>query len=147
MKVETGTRKGRAAAIAAALIVLLAAGWWLGSPWWTLWRMREAARAGDSAALAGYVDFPALRASVREQLGLGPLGGLVAGPAVDALVSPRALRLALGNGRSGGGGAGHVALVRAGASEFRVRRERGDLVFRRHGLGWKLAEIRLSSAP
>ena len=105
--------------------------------------------AGDrvAEALATYIDFPALRASTREQLGLGPLAGLVAGPAVDALVSPRALRLALGKGRSGGGGAGEVDLVRTGAGEFRVRREGGDLVFRRRGLGWKLAEIRLSSAP
>lgn len=141
------SRKGRTLAFAsAALLLLLAAGWWFGSPWWTLWRIREAAQAGDSEALTGYIDFPALRASTREQLGLGPFGGLVAGPAVDALISPKALRLALGKGRSGGG-AGEVDLVRTGAGEFRVRRERGDLVFRRHGLGWKLAEIRLSSAP
>lgn len=143
------------AAAAALLLALLAAGWWFGSPWWTLWRMREAAEAGDSDALAAYVDFPALRASTREQLGLGPLGGLLAGPAVDALVSPKALKLALGNGKGGGdgrksgGGSGsggkapEAELVRAGANEFRVRRGRRDLVFRRHGLGWKLEEVRL----
>jgi hypothetical protein len=148
---------------AAALLVLLAAGWWFGSPWWTLWRMREAAEAGDSEALAAYIDFPALRASTREQLGsrLGPLGGLVAGPALDAAISPEALRLALGKGRgsAGGGekGAGaasgrgdgseppDVDLSRSGASEFRVRGRHSDLVFRRHGLGWKLEEIRLGS--
>ncbi|HEX8448830.1 MAG TPA: DUF2939 domain-containing protein [Allosphingosinicella sp.] len=145
-------RKGRIlrAVAAAALLVLLAAGWWFGSPWWTLWRIREAARAGDSEAVAAYVDFPALRASTRAQLGprLGPLGRALAGPAVDALVSPAALRLALGGGAgSGGGGPAEVELVRTGAGEFRVRSDRGDLVFRRRGLGWKLAEIRLSSAP
>jgi uncharacterized membrane protein YgcG len=156
-------RKGRTLALA-ALLALLAAGWWFGSPWWTLWRMREAAEAGDSEALAAYVDFPALRASTREQLGprLGPLGGLLAGPAVDAVISPEALRLALlhrgggrgggsgdpgGSGGSGGGGAGETDLVRTGAGEFRVRGGRGDLVFRRHGLGWKLEEIALSSRP
>lgn len=148
-------RKGRTFALtaAAALLALLAAGWWFGSPWWTLWRMREAAQAGDSEALAAYVDFPALRASTRAQLRLGPVGGLLAGPAVDALVSPEALKLALklalGSGRGSGSGseASGVELVRTGASEFRVEREGRNLVFRRHGLGWKLEEIRLSSAP
>lgn len=137
-------RKSRIIAVAVALVLLAGAGWWLGSPWWTLWRMREAAQAGDSDALAAYVDFPALRASTSEQLRprLGPL----AGPAVDALVSPAALRLALGRGgKGGGGGPGEVDLVRTGASEFRVERGGRDLVFRRHGLGWKLEEIRLSS--
>jgi hypothetical protein len=119
--------------------------------------MREAAEAGDANALAAYVDFPALRASTRAQLGarLGPLGGLVAGPALDAAISPEALRLALGNGQGsasrGGGGRGEksgphdVDIFRTGASEFRVRGRHSDLVFRRHGLGWKLEEIRLSS--
>ena len=153
-------RKGRTIALAAAgLLALLAAGWWFGSPWWTLWRMREAAEAGDSEALAAYIDFPALRASTREQLGLGPLGGLVAGPAIDAAISPEALSVALGKGRgraagAGGGtglrgrdesGPGQVDLSRTGASEFRVSGTSSDLVFRRHGLGWKLEEIRLSS--
>lgn len=158
------TRKRRTLALAtAALLALLAAGWWLGSPWWTLWRMREAAEAGDSEALAGYIDFPALRASTREQLGsrLGPLGGLIAGPAIDAAITPEALRVALGKGRgnssggergSGEGGGGgsepqDVDISRSGASEFRVEGRHSDLVFRRHGLGWKLEEIRLSSAP
>lgn len=136
-------RKSRTLALAAALLALLAAGWWFGSPWWTLSRMRDAARAGDAQALAAYIDFPALRASTREQL--GPIGGALARPAVDALVSPAALRLALGSGR-GGGGSGGVALIRTGASEFRVERGRGDLVFRRHGLGWKLEEIHPGSA-
>jgi Protein of unknown function (DUF2939) len=152
-------RKRRTIALAAAaLLALLAAGWWFGSPWWTLWRMREAAQAGDSQALAAYIDFPALRASTREQLGskLGPLGGLVAGPALDAAISPDALALALGNGRgrssggrTGAGGAAgepeEIEIDRTGASEFRVKGRRSDLVFRRHGLGWKLEEIRLSS--
>ena len=138
-------RKGRTFALAAAFLALLAAGWWFGSPWWTLWRMREAAQAGDSEALAVYVDFPALRDSTREQLGLGPVSGFLAGPTVDALVSPAALRLALGKGRGGGGEPGEVEISRTGASLFRVRRGKHDLIFRRHGLGWKLEKIRLSS--
>jgi hypothetical protein len=85
------------------LLALAAAGWWFGSPWWTLWRMRSAAEAGDSGTLASYVDFPALRASTKAQLRprLGRLGTALARLAVDALVSPTALRIALGGGRSG----------------------------------------------
>jgi hypothetical protein len=140
-------RKSRMLALGAALAFLAGAGWWFGSPWWTLWRMREAAQAGDSEALAAYIDFPALRASTRGRL--GPFGGALAGRAVDALVSPAALRLALQsrNGSGGRGDDGELDLDRTGASEFRLRRGRTDLVFRRHGLGWKLEEIALSSAP
>ena len=134
--------------LAAALLAVVAgAGWWFGAPWWTLWRMREAAQAGDAEALASYIDFPALRASTRAKLAprLGPLGGVLAGPAVDALVSPAALRLALRGGRGDGGGGAKLDLDRTGASEFRLRRGNKDLVFRRHGLGWKLEEISLRS--
>lgn len=146
-------RNRRTLALAAALLVALAAavGWWFASPWWTLWRIREAAEAQDSEAVAAYIDFPALRASTREQLAtrLGPLGNALAGRAVDTLVSPTGIRLALeGRGAREGAGEGEgdeVDLVRTGAGEFRVRREGGDLIFRRHGLGWKLEEIRLSS--
>ena len=64
--------------------------------------------------------------------------------------------MALGKSREGGGGVEGGAgagepregeLFRTGAGEFRVNRGRGCLIFRRHGLGWKLEEIRLSSAP
>ncbi|HEX8222245.1 MAG TPA: DUF2939 domain-containing protein [Allosphingosinicella sp.] len=129
-----------------AAAAALAAGWWLGSPWWTLWRMREAAAAGDSAALASYIDFPAVRESTRAQLGPG-LGGLG-----SALLTPTALRLALASRLNGRAGAGEFKVIRSGASEFRLHRQgrahgKVDLVFRRHGLGWKLAEVRLAPGP
>jgi hypothetical protein len=44
-------RRGRTIALAAALLVLIGAGWWFGSPWWTLWRINEAAEARDSEAV------------------------------------------------------------------------------------------------
>ena len=145
-------RKSRSSApfaAAAAVLLVLGAGWWFGSPWWTLWRMREAAQAGDAGTLASYIDFEAVRASTKAQLAprLGPLGSALARPAVDALVSPTGLRLALLRNRDGPEGGG-LDLVRTGANEFRLHREgardgKGDLVFRRHGLGWKLAEVRL----
>ncbi|HEX4739347.1 MAG TPA: DUF2939 domain-containing protein [Allosphingosinicella sp.] len=48
-------------AAAAALLIALPVGWYFGSPWWTLWRIREAARAGDVKALDSYVDWNAVR--------------------------------------------------------------------------------------
>lgn len=60
-------RRSKLILAAAAAIVLLATptAWYFGSPWWTLWRMREAARAGDVAAFAAYVDGPALAARTK----------------------------------------------------------------------------------
>jgi hypothetical protein len=46
-----------------AVLIALPAGWYFGSPWWTLWRMREAARAGDWKALASYVDLETMNAA------------------------------------------------------------------------------------
>jgi hypothetical protein len=48
------------AGVAAALLAALPVGWYFGSPWWTLWRMREAARAGDVRRLGSYFDFQAM---------------------------------------------------------------------------------------
>ncbi len=44
-----------------------------------------------------------------------------------------------------------MKIVHKGPSEFRLRKkdatsEAGDLIFRRHGLGWKLEEVRLDGA-
>jgi hypothetical protein len=65
-------QRGRLGLTAAALLAA-GAGWYYGSPWWTLWRMREAARAGDVANFSTYVDAPALaertKARARTRLG------------------------------------------------------------------------------
>jgi len=54
-------------AAATALLVALPAGWYFGSPWWTLWQMRDAARAGDYSTLAFYIDSAALEADAKAQ--------------------------------------------------------------------------------
>ncbi len=48
--------------------VILVGGAYLGSPWWTMWNVEQAARAGDAGAVAKVVDFPAVRASLSPQL-------------------------------------------------------------------------------
>ncbi|MDG2532901.1 DUF2939 domain-containing protein [Sphingomonas sp. HITSZ_GF] len=152
--------------IALLVIALLAAGGWAwGSPKYTLWQMKRAAEARDVDALASHVDFPAVRASVKDQLSSrmqgngegGVLGALVrsgiADTVVDAAVSPEGMRfifaaapLTESEERPG--------TIRVKASEMRYRRTafdrfelaRGDgaiLVFRLRGLEWKLTDIRL----
>ena len=170
-------RRGGVLALAAVLVATVG-GWWLGSPYWTLWRMREAAEARDAEALASRVEWPALRESTKRQLrdrleeesrrggpgGLDSIGaafaGALIGPAVEALVTPETVRTAFLAERSSAEGgpksaaepearkAAEFDVVRRGADEFRLRREgaapgEGELVFRRHGLSWKLEEIAL----
>jgi len=46
------------------IIILLIGGAYLGSPWWAVWSLERAAKAGDSHAVAETVDLPAVRASL-----------------------------------------------------------------------------------
>ncbi len=115
----------RLVAGALALAVVLAATSYA-SPWWRLQQLRTAVSERDAARLAGFVDFPALRASVKAQvmgrMGASPpgqdgggllggfgraLAGVVVDPLVDALVSP----------------AGVTAMLEAG--DVRIRRKPG----------------------
>lgn len=121
--------KKRLVWIGAGLVVAaLAVATWA-SPHWQLYRMYDAVEARDAAALSAYVDFPKLRASVKQELTrrLGPKGPLaeagsnpfaafgrsmalaVIDPIVDAAVSP----------------AGVVAMLESG--DIRVQPERQDI--------------------
>ena len=53
------TKLAAALAIAAMAVAIL---WYAVSPWWTLWRIREAARAGDLERMAAYVDYDEISA-------------------------------------------------------------------------------------
>lgn len=100
-----------------AILLLLAIGggaaWYFLSPTWTLREMHKAAEAKDAEALAAYVDFPALRANLKEELeeqvadgtiggggiigrAASALGGVLVAPLldtlIDSLVTPSALR-------------------------------------------------------
>jgi hypothetical protein len=50
-----------------ALVLVLVGALYYGSPYWTVWRMQTPAEAGEGDRLARYVDFPAVRESVRSQ--------------------------------------------------------------------------------
>jgi hypothetical protein len=89
------------------------------------------------------------------------LGAAMVGPIVDGMVSPAGLRLAFILGRNGERGAGpkppdglelpeSPVITRRGLSEFVVGSREAPgrgMVFRRHGLGWKLSGVDLPPRP
>lgn len=105
------------AAAAAALAGLLAATSYA-SPYWNLYRLRDAVAAHDADAVSEHVDFPALRESVKTQMmlvmneraasaggadnpfmALAPaLMAAIANPLIDAMVSPAGVTAMLENG-------------------------------------------------
>lgn len=118
--------------IGAVAGVLALAGLLYASPYLTLHGIGQAVDRRDADAVSAYVDFPALRESVKAQalarahaeidrpdLKNNPLGGLgqlmaaaVVNPLVDALVSPAGVLLMLKNGKPGK--LGDVAAAGAG---------------------------------
>jgi hypothetical protein len=164
------------AAIAVAVVLLGGIGWYVESPLYTLSKMKAAAEANDADALSGYIDYPALRSSLKSQIvarvqadvaksdksGLGSLevglASAVIGPLTDAVVSPEGVRaMLLSKQRAERARAGapkppvqldsDPVIERHGLSEFDVRdrsKNRGALIFRRHGFGWKLSGVELA---
>jgi hypothetical protein len=123
--------------------------------------LRETTKSQLRTQLMAQADAP------EEKEGFGALGAAfgmaLMGPMVDTLLTPEALRLAFlktpqrkaesgGKQAPLGADASEAELVRTSFGEFRLRKkdskgEEGDLIFRRHGLGWKLEEIRIPSDP
>lgn len=164
--------KWRIAAVAAAMIVIASGTlWYFESPAWTLKGMNDAAQSHDADALNAYIDYPALRESLKAELmtrmtaeaqkdrsGFGALGMVVGsammGPMIDGLVSPSGMRAALLANReestAPAASALHVpkepVIVRRNFSEFLVtakNRPNSGLVFKRHGLSWMLGGVEL----
>jgi hypothetical protein len=130
------------------LVVIFAAAWWYASPIWTLRAMRDAAQARDEAKLSAYVDYPALRADVKQDIGdyaaakagkrFGKPGQALAAyitnafgdPAVDAVVSPAGVAAMFASEQqieAAGGrlqapvhAGDHPVIERDGISSFRV---------------------------
>jgi hypothetical protein len=89
-------------------LALLAAVW-LGSPYFTVWRLSQAVKSGDAAQVSRAIDFPALRENLKpklrayleaetarkpgsflDRLGLALASSLM-GTAVDVVVTPEAV--------------------------------------------------------
>lgn len=50
------------------LIAVVIVGTYYGSPYYAVWRLEQAAKGGDAHAIAGAVDFPAVRANLSSRL-------------------------------------------------------------------------------
>jgi len=163
------------AALALVAAIVMGMGWYFGSPRWTLHEMQAAAEAKDAERLAGYIDFPSLRASLKEQMKAkmaaemvkakddNPFASLGAAFAVnmvdgivEALVTPAAMREVFANAPAPKPGKGKIGVrvknlevKRVGLSEFRLVNHEdktgSSLIFKRDGLGWKLTELRVSA--
>jgi hypothetical protein len=164
--------KWKIVAVAAALIVIASSTlWYFESPVWTLKGMKDAAQSNDADALTAYIDYPALRKSLKAELkarmraeaqkdksGFGDLGralgSVTLGPLLDVIVSPAGMRAALlANSQENMGPAAsalHVpkepVIVRRTFSEFLVTAKgqpNSGLVFKRHGFSWMLSGVEL----
>lgn len=166
--------KWRIAAVVVAVIVIASGTlWYFESPLWTLKGMKDAARSNDADALNAYIDYPALRESLKAELtarmrteaqidksdlgGFGrALGAVTLGPLIHILVSPAGMRtILLATNQEDMGPASsalHVpkepVIVRRSFSEFTVTTKdqpNSGLVFKRHGLSWMLSGVELPS--
>ena len=157
-------------AFIAALLLGSCLGWYFYSPIYTLNQMKSAAQANDSDRFSSYVDFPALRESMKSQImaqliaesnkrpGVGALGLAIGsslmGPVIDGLVSPAGIRAAFIARQREPSQATAVfnqpdpVIQHRSLSEFAVKskdRRQGAMIFTRNGLSWKLSGIELSS--
>lgn len=144
------TRGRWIAALLALLLIGGAAGWWFGSPWYTLHRMREAARARDLGALSRYIDHDALFRDMTRQMERRRGRGFRGYARALVTLMPRHERLLAlfdpeASDRSYGMRFDELELRRDSLEQFRlVRRAGGELVFHRDGLGWRLVGLHLA---
>jgi hypothetical protein len=153
------------------VILLLAYG---ASPYYAFWRFTVALRSGDAAAINSRVDFPAIRLSLKKQLGARfaragtahkrwvNLGPTLIDAIVDAYVTPDGIRALLSNPRalknlespqqfrfSSAKPEDWSKLKHAfftGPRAFVVDRDGIKLRFRFTGLSWPLTDIDLGFA-
>jgi hypothetical protein len=114
-------RRIRKPALAAIVVALVAiAAYWYWSPFLALRAMQSAARAQDAASFNAHVDYPKLRASLKQQLvsvvdaRMAPdnvlasfgkmMGAAVADQLVDAMVRPETVMRGMRSGQFGGQG-------------------------------------------
>lgn len=158
-------------ALIAALLFGSCLGWYFYSPVYTLKQMKSAAQTNDSGRFSSYVDFPALRESMKSQImaqmiaeskkrpGIGALGlalgSAFMGPVIDGLVSPDGVRAAFvarqhePSQATGVFNQSNPVIQHRSLSEFAVTSKdhpKGAMIFRRDGLSWRLSGIELASS-
>jgi hypothetical protein len=91
--------------VALAAILALVGGWWYASPLWTLREMRQAAMERDADRFSSYIDYPAVRDSLKAEIRKSVMQDMSAqssrgasigsafalallGPLVDAMITP-----------------------------------------------------------
>jgi hypothetical protein len=88
------------------ILLILAAGLFYGSPYYTMYKLEQATKTGDSAAFNELIDFEALRRSFKEQINAqvdreaggfpaAALTSLFTDQIIDSYVSPAAIRTLL----------------------------------------------------
>ncbi len=138
-------------------------------PYITAYRMKLAADAQDSAQLAKFIDFEAVRESVRPQVqgrvadetagvaddarvqaAIDAIGGAVAGGAVDKYVTPEGIAelMRRSEGNSNGdnleASAGYRSINRFAVVLTDPEADREvELILTRQGLGWRVTEVML----
>ena len=147
-------------AIVAALVV---GGWYLASPWYSMWRIVTAIEDGDSDALRERVDFEALRGGMQEDLRasrddgdsdlLDQIGDAVVetvgGAAIDVAVTPQGLAVLMDASTLMPGQDWSWDVERTGLNTFTAVSTWDDgsagprLYFQRKGLGWMMVGLRM----
>jgi Protein of unknown function (DUF2939) len=118
----------------------LLGGWYYASPFYAMSQLRDAAKAGDEAALEARVDFPALRDDLKQEASAAmareiadnpenPLGAAGAtfgmalvGPMIDAFVNPDMIARLVREGKTGNADAEEVPSEQAGEADWQVER-------------------------
>lgn len=145
------------------LSALMIGAWYLASPWYTMWRIVDAAEAGDSAALEERIDFTRLRQGMREDLAasrddgdtdfLDQIGDgvveAVGAAAINTIVTPRGLAVMLDVSPAMPGQELSWAVDRTGIGTFTAVSTYDDgtpgprMLFERSGLAWQLVAVQL----
>ena len=155
------------------LIVIIIGGWFWASPYYATYQLQDAVRQGDAARLASYVDFPAVRESLKAQLkamaldetssNLEALGGLVGSllgaalidSVVDTLITADGLALLIRSGHLESTDTSteesniidNWTVTHRDLSHFELRNTTATdptiLIFERIGLDWKLVRVQI----
>lgn len=159
----------RIAIWSALVLVIIASAWEIASPHLSVRSMRDAAVRGDAAGVSAYVDYAALRESLKTEvnhaiakrisngagLGMGTIAMAIASRAsaamIDQMVNPASLEAAMARPHSDRNPlartwkAGKVDLSRTSFTTFTVSNptdpKAPHLVFTRHWPKWKLSGV------